>query len=190
MFPKMKQLLRSSTIVYKSVRRFRNRYYRWRYGLINVHPTTYVSPGSRISRDLVVHEYAFISDGCRIGPGVELGRYVMLGPRVAIVGADHRYDLSGTPMIFSGRPEVPKTIVETDVWIGYGAVVMAGARIGHGSIVAAGAVVTRDIPPYEIWGGVPAHKIRDRFTSTEEREEHDRMLGSPPREGAYAQFSF
>lgn len=54
-------------------------------------------------------------------------------------------------------------IIGNDVWIGYEAVIMAGVRIGDGTIVAARAVVTKDVPPYSIVGGVPAREIRKRF---------------------------
>ena len=54
-------------------------------------------------------------------------------------------------------------VIGNDVWIGYKAVVMAGVHIGNGSIIAARAVVTKDVPPYTIVGGVPARPIRKRF---------------------------
>lgn len=54
-------------------------------------------------------------------------------------------------------------IVEDDVWIGFGAKVLSGVRIGQGAIIAAGAVVTKDVPPYAIVGGIPAKIIRYRF---------------------------
>ena len=54
-------------------------------------------------------------------------------------------------------------VVGNDVWIGYEAVIMAGVRIGDGAVIAARAVVTRDVPPYTIVGGVPAKTIRPRF---------------------------
>lgn len=54
-------------------------------------------------------------------------------------------------------------VVGNDVWIGYEAVIMAGVRIGDGAVIAARAVVTRDVPPYMIVGGVPAKAIRPRF---------------------------
>lgn len=54
-------------------------------------------------------------------------------------------------------------IIGNDVWIGYEAVIMAGVRIGDGAVIAARAVVTRDVPPYTIVGGVPAKTIRPRF---------------------------
>ncbi len=55
-------------------------------------------------------------------------------------------------------------IVGNDVWIGYEAVVMSGVTIGDGAVIAARAVVTRDVPPYTIVGGVPAKPIRKRFS--------------------------
>ena len=54
-------------------------------------------------------------------------------------------------------------VVGNDVWIGYEAVIMAGVHIGNGAIIAARAVVTKDVPPYTIVGGVPARPIRKRF---------------------------
>lgn len=55
-------------------------------------------------------------------------------------------------------------IISDDVWIGYGATIMSGVHVGQGAVVAAGAVVTKDVPPYAIVGGVPAKVIKYRFT--------------------------
>lgn len=54
-------------------------------------------------------------------------------------------------------------MVGNDVWIGYQAVVLSGVKIGDGAIIGARAVVTKDVPPYTIVGGVPAGPIRKRF---------------------------
>jgi len=54
-------------------------------------------------------------------------------------------------------------VIGNDVWIGYEAVIMAGVHIGNGAIIGTRAVVTKDVPPYTIVGGVPARKIRNRF---------------------------
>ena len=54
-------------------------------------------------------------------------------------------------------------VVGNDVWIGYEAVVLAGVTIGDGAVIGARAVVTHDVPPYAIMGGVPAKLIRKRF---------------------------
>ena len=56
------------------------------------------------------------------------------------------------------------TVVGNDVWIGYEAVILAGVKIGDGAIIGARAVVTKDVPPYTIVGGVPAKFIRKRFS--------------------------
>ena len=63
--------------------------------------------------------------------------------------------------------EAKKTIeIGNDVWIGYGVTVMQGVHIGDGAIVAAGSVVTKDVEPYSIVGGVPAKLIRYRFSGS------------------------
>lgn len=55
-------------------------------------------------------------------------------------------------------------VVDDDVWIGYRAIILSGVHIGQGAVVAAGAVVTEDVPPYAIVGGVPAKIIKYRFS--------------------------
>ena len=158
---------------------------RMKAGLYSVDSTFYMASGSHISNDLVAGKYSYIGPYCMIGPKVCLGNYVMLAPRVAVVGGDHVFAKPGVPIIFSERPEMPSTIIEDDVWVGYGATLMAGVKIGRGAVVAAGAVVTKDVPPYEIHGGVPARKIRERFESMQDRELHDRMLAAVPVRGVY-----
>lgn len=54
-------------------------------------------------------------------------------------------------------------VIGNDVWIGYQAVILAGVTVGDGAIIGSRAVVTRDVPPYTIVGGVPAKPIRKRF---------------------------
>jgi acetyltransferase-like isoleucine patch superfamily enzyme len=141
-----------------------------------------MAAGCQVSSDLVAHEFSFINQGCMLGPKVTLGRYVMLGPRVAVVGSDHHFSKPRVPIIFAGRPPVPPTVIEDDVWIGFGVIVMAGVRIGRGAIVGAGAVVTKDVPPFEIRVGVPAKKIGERFT-IDERRAHEAMLNGETIKG-------
>ena len=66
-----------------------------------------------VASDLIAHKCSFINLDCFIGPQVELGRHVLLVPRVAIVGG-RRLDVAGRPMIFAGRPTLPRTVVEDD----------------------------------------------------------------------------
>ena len=153
-------------------------------GMQHVHPTFYMAGSARVAADLVAHEYSFINIRCIVGPRVTLGRYVMLAPEVVIVGGDHRIDVPGTPILFSGRPPLPETHLGDDAWIGFRAIIMAGVRIGRGAIVAAGAVVTKDVPAYEIHAGVPARKIGERFKEFE-RVRHDAMLQGRVVSGEY-----
>jgi virginiamycin A acetyltransferase len=55
-------------------------------------------------------------------------------------------------------------VIEDEVWIGYRATILSGVRIGKGAIIATGAVVTKDIPPYTLAGGIPARIIKSRFS--------------------------
>src|SRR5882757_8705052 len=65
---------------------------------------------------------------------------------------------------FAWRRAQP-VVIAHDVWIGHGAIVLPGRTIGIGAVIAAGAVVTKDVAPYAIVGGNPAHVIRPRFPS-------------------------
>jgi serine acetyltransferase len=156
-------------------------------GLREVHPTFYMAGSARVSADLIAHEYSFVNIDCIVGPRVTLGRYAMLAPEVVIIGGDHRIDVAGTPIVFSGRPDLARTVIGADAWIGFRAIVMAGVSIGRGAIVAAGAVVTKDVPPYEIHAGVPARKIGERFESPADRTRHDAMLNGEALRGSYPQ---
>ncbi|MDY7108279.1 MAG: DapH/DapD/GlmU-related protein [Planctomycetota bacterium] len=187
MFRRLLRRLRSVEWLYVARIRARMMYKRRRYGLRRVHRTFLMNGHSVVSRDLIAHEYSFINEQCYIGPGVELGPYVMLGPRVAVAGADHVMDKAGTPIIFAGRPPYQRTVLEADSWVGFGAILMAGVRIGRGAVVAAGAVITRDVPPYEIHGGVPGRKIGERFPDPADRARHEQMLRRPPERGRYCQ---
>jgi acetyltransferase-like isoleucine patch superfamily enzyme len=153
---------------------------RFRFGLRQVHETFYLAPNASVCADLRADAYVFINVGCLIGPKVVIGRYTMLGPEVAVVGADHAYHLDDRPIIWSGRPsEIRPTIIGRDCWIGMRAILISGVTIGDGAIVAAGAVVTRDVGPYEIVGGVPARRISARFDNQASILRHQAMLDGP-----------
>nr|WP_315861461.1 DapH/DapD/GlmU-related protein [Stieleria tagensis] len=147
-----------------------------------VHSTAFIAPRCKVRRDLVMHAHSFVNSGCYLNTPVEIGRYGLLGPKVAIVGRDHLFNLPGTPIIFGGRPHELLTRIGADAWIGYGAIIMEGVEVGDGAIVAAGAVVTKDVPPYTVWGGVPARMIRRRFDDLESKE-HQAMLDGPVVDG-------
>jgi serine acetyltransferase len=69
-----------------------------------------------------------------------------------------------------------KAVLEGDVWLGYGVIVLTGVTVGQGAIVAAGSVVSRSIPPYSIAAGVPARVIAQRFASKAEIAQHEEAI--------------
>ncbi len=96
---------------------------------------------------------------------VRIGRFCSIGRRCSVGAA--RHDVTAVTTHPAGaRPGFdggPRTTIGHDVWIGDNAVIVAGVTIGDGAVVGAGAVVTRDVPPYLIVGGVPARPLRARF---------------------------
>lgn len=114
-----------------------------------------------------------------IGPNVRFGNFCMLSDYVNFIGSEHVYDMVGVPSILAGRPTeygtTPVTEVGDDVWIGHGVTVIRGVKLGEGCIIGANSVVTKDVEPYAVVVGVPAKKVRDRF-SAEERDEHAAFL--------------
>ncbi len=96
--------------------------------------------------------------------GITIGDDVMIGPNSTIVSSDHDVGPGSVPM--AQRNHVMRPVaIDNDVWIGAHVVVCGGVTIGRGTVIAAGAVVTRDIPPMSIAGGVPAVVIRSRDTA-------------------------
>ena len=124
-----------------------------------------------------VGDYVFINRNAHFSANVQIGHFVQIAANVAIVGSDHRFDIVGVPIAFTGRDRMDEllTIIEDDVWVGHGSIIMAGVKIGRGSIVAAGSVVTKDVAPYTIVGGVPAKIIKYRFTE-EQQKRHNESL--------------
>lgn len=109
-------------------------------------------------------------DYCNIASNVYFGSNILMAGKVSFVGKhDHTFNVPGRTIWQGERGNNGTTIVEDDVWIGTGAIIISGVTIGKGSIVAAGSIVTKSIPPCEIWGGNPAKKIKDRFSFTDKQ---------------------
>lgn len=130
-----------------------------------------------------------VGEDVYVGPGacliasqsyIDIGSKVMLGPNVTIIGGDHNIMILGRYM-FDVNEKLPENdmpiVIQDDVWIGTGAIIMKGVTIGKGSVVAAGSLVRSDVPPYSIVGGVPARMLKMRFNA-EEIEIHEKLLCS------------
>lgn len=99
---------------------------------------------------------------------LEIKGHFMSGPGLTVITGDHRMDIRDKYMdevtVAEKLPENDQAIViEEDVWCGANVTILKGVTIGKGSVIAAGAVVTKNVGEYEIWGGVPAKKIKNRF---------------------------
>nr|WP_051309254.1 acyltransferase [Desulfogranum japonicum] len=131
-----------------------------------------VGKRTKIWRDVWVDDFRNLTLGDDItigksvmficGGEIKIGSCVMIGHGAKVVSSGHRMPNDpGEQMRFSG-PESAPIIIENDVWICAGATILPGVKIGCGAIVAAGAVVTRNVEPYSVVGGVPATLIRMR----------------------------
>lgn len=111
---------------------------------------------------------------------LQIGNYVSIAPNVwFLLDVEHyinhistypfKVKMLGTESTesFSRGGDI---VIEDDVWIGFGVTILSGVHIGQGAIIAAGAVVTKDVPPYAIVGGVPAKLIKYRFEQELVRE--------------------
>ena len=112
--------------------------------------------------DLAIGDYTRI--GLRntiIGP-VTIGNHVNLAQNVTVTGPNHNYQ-DAEKMIDEQGVSTQPVVIEDDVWIGYNAIILGGVTIGTGAVIAAGAVVTENVEPYSIVGGVPAKLIKKRM---------------------------
>ena len=135
-------------------------------------------------QEMKIGQNVYIGKYCSLEANIEIKDDVLIGNNVGLIGKyDHDYSCIGksikdSPWIgdknykFQGKNL--KIVIENDVWIGYGAIIVSGVTIGHGSIVAAGSVVLKNVEPYSIVAGNPARVISKRFTC-EEIMQHEKQ---------------
>ena len=123
-----------------------------------------------------IGKYTYVGIGTKI-IHAEIGNFCSIASDVSIGLEEHTLQNLSTSPIFTETHNatgfswikdnkfIPykKTYIGNDVWIGYRALIKSGVKVGNGAVIAAGAVVTKDVPPYAIVGGVPAKIIRFRF---------------------------
>lgn len=134
----------------------------------------FVHDPRQFEKNNVLYQYPINGDSLRIGKFCSIA----CGAKFLFASANHTQASVSTypfPIFFeewdldigdvtSAWDHKGDIVIGNDVWIGYEAVVMAGVTIGDGAIIGARAVVTKDVPPYTIVGGVPARDIRRRFS--------------------------
>ncbi len=148
----------------------------------------HIGKGTRLwaPKLIKVGSHVYIGKDVHIEANCEIGDYCLIANRVAIVGRhDHDFSVVGfpirySPWVASTRFPSPyldeKAVIESDVWIGYGSILLTGVTIGRGSVVAAGSIVSGNVPPYSIVAGVPAKVIGSRFKSAADIEGHEAAI--------------
>ncbi|MEL7163627.1 MAG: acyltransferase, partial [Bacteroidota bacterium] len=130
-------------------------------GRLQIGTNFYCGKSCSISRknSLVIGNNFFMGNYCNLAAEAVIGDNVMMGSFTALVGGDHVFDDIKGPMRLAGRGVMKPILIEDDVWIGLGAIILHGVTISRGAVVAAGAVVTSNVPAEAIVGGNPAKLI-------------------------------
>lgn len=121
-----------------------------------------IERGAMFSARTSLGDYSGIGVNARINGTCTIGNYVMMGADVTVITHNHVFDRTDIPMMDQGFEEERPVVIGNDVWIGDKVTILPGVNIGDGSIIGAGAVVTHDVEPYSIVGGVPAKLIKMR----------------------------
>lgn len=132
-------------------------------GKSNIHPTVIIREGEyvTIGDHCLINHNNVIQAGKSKNGAITIGNYVHTGANVVMLGFNHGFYTREIPTKKQDYMDAP-IIINDDVWIGAGAIILAGVTIGKGAIIAAGAVVNRDVPEYSIVGGVPAKVLKYR----------------------------
>lgn len=156
----------------------------------SIAPTACINSGCHIV-DSKIGKFSYCGYDCEI-INCEIGNLCSLADHIFIGGNEHPTSWVSTSPVFHCKKHASlkksfyaphstgnsistkKTIIGHDVWIGHGATIKQGVKIGTGACIGAGAVVTKDVAPYAIVGGVPANVIKYRF----QKEIIDKLLKS------------
>ena len=133
---------------------------------VNIEHGAFLASGKEIE----IGSRSGVGINCRIAGPLSIGDDVMMAPNVTIVTQNHKISDLEIPMRLQTAPK-QKVTIEDDVWIGTNVVIMPGVTVGKGSVIGASAVVTKDVPPYAIVGGIPAKIIKYRTDNEGKAEE-------------------
>lgn len=126
--------------------------------------TLWLSPDQGAEVKFTMGNRSYIGRNTYIGvfKPISIGECVLIGSYCYMISANHNYETCSIPIIDQGYVGAPITI-ENDVWIGTHVVVLPNVTIGKGAVIAAHSLVNKSIPPYEVWGGIPAKFLKKRI---------------------------
>jgi len=154
-----------------------------------IHPTANIRDSSigrccEILADTSLHtaelgDFSYLGPRCIVGDAT-IGKFCAIAAEVRIGAPNHPMDRPSMHRFtycpeyyaagavrdhaFFDRRKEDRAVIGNDVWIGHGVIVLPGVKVGDGAVLAAGAVITKDVQPYTVVGGIPAKFIRERFS--------------------------
>lgn len=167
-------------------------YFYWKYRNFSEDLKIYnysLSPRTKLGKKVMVRsgteigivslgDYSYISGPRSYVEEAKIGKFCSIARQVIIGVSGHNYDWVTTSPIITSKefgfvkndicePQKNMPIIGNDVWVGMNAVIMRGVIVGDGAVIAAGSIVTSNVKPYSIVGGMPAKHIRFRFTEVQ-----------------------
>lgn len=173
----IKNILLKIPVVRELIRMLEKNNFQKNWKLLNAHNYTSVGDKTFPIENVNVghHSYGVLniySLYIQSSEKLNIGNYVSIAPNVQfLLGADHQTATITTYPLYSRFIEYNKIdalskgeiTIEDEVWLGTNTIIISGVRIGKGAIIASGSIVTKDVPPYSIFGGNPAKLIKMRF---------------------------
>ncbi len=121
------------------------------------------SPFTKISGRLIIRDRVVIGAFANIraaGGEIAIGRDTILAQNVSLIASDHTISNEKPYRDLPWNESKIGIVIEENVWIGAGVTVLPGCVIGKNSVIGAGSVVTKSVPPNEVWAGIPARKLK------------------------------